>query len=358
MPDDPAADAPPPSPWTWRRRRWLLPMGVCLLLLPLVVAGFVNVPYYLISPGEARGVEDLIEVKGVPVFEPEGTVLFTTVALTGSVNIYEALVGWLDDDVEVVPERDITGGAPRKTVRQLNIQAMDDSKLTATKVALERLNYRVTAKGDGALVIQVVQGDPADGHLEPGDVITAVDGEPITLHDQVVTRIRQHKAGETVEIRFRRGDEERTERLPTVDAGEGQARIGAALQTKDLRYDFPFAVSIETGVVGGPSAGLAFTLALLDDLTPGELTGGRKVAVTGTIDSRGQVGVVGGVAQKTVTARRAGAFAFLVPPEEVKEAKIHAGKMRIIGVQTLDDALSALQGLGGSGLAMPPANRS
>jgi Lon-like protease len=337
-----------------------LPLGVSLLLVPLVVAGFVNVPYYLISPGEARGVEDLIEVKGVPVYEPEGTVLFTTVALTGNVNIYEALVGWLDDDVEVIPEKDITGGAPRKTVRRLNIQAMDDSKLTATKVALERLNYRVPAKGDGALVIQVVQGDPADGQLEPGDVIVAVDGEPVTLHEQVVSRVRQHKPGDVVEIRFRRGDEERTVRLTAVDTGEGQARIGAALQTKDLRYDFPFAVTIDTGVVGGPSAGLAFALALLDDLSPGELTGGRKVAVTGTIDSRGEVGVVGGVAQKTVTARRAGAYAFLVPPEEVVQAKTHAGKMRIIGVRTLDEALAALQGLGGSGLALPtpPAKNS
>jgi PDZ domain-containing protein len=136
------------------------------------------------------------------------------------------------------------------------------------------------------------------------------------------------------------------------------ARIGVVLQTADLRYDFPVDVTIETGLVGGPSAGLAFSLALIDELTPGELTGGQPVAVTGTIDAEGAVGVVGGVTQKTVTAKRAGAAAFLVPPEEEAEAKAHAGKMRIIPIRSLDEALAALEQLGGSGVALPTAPRN
>jgi PDZ domain-containing protein len=294
-------------------------------------------------------------VKGeqAQVFEPKGKILFTTVSLAGNVNVYEALLGWLDDDVQVIDEEQITGGASRQEVRQLNIQAMVDSKLTATKVALERLGYRVAVSGDGALVTLVSPQTPAEGRLQVGDVITAVDGEAVTLHDQVVTKVRQRRPGDPVDVRFKRNGADQNVRLTTATGPEGQALIGVQLQTNDLRYDFPVDVNIETGLVGGPSAGLAFTLALIDDLSPGELTGGRPVAVTGTIDSEGQVGQVGGVAQKTVTARRAGAAAFLVPPQEAKEARAHAGKMRIIPVNTLDEALAALEKLGGSGVALP-----
>lgn len=323
----------------------------------MVTAALVNVPYFLISPGEARGVAELIKVKEgqAEVYDPVGKILFTTVSLTGSVNVYEALLGWLDDEIEVIPEHQITGGAPRQEIRELNIQAMVDSKLIATKVALERLGFRVEVDGDGALVTAVNPGDPADGQLRPGDVIVAVDGEAVSLHDQVVTKVRQHRAGDVIEIRFRRDGRERTVRLQAIDGGNGQARLGVVLQTSDLRYDFPVEVSIDTGLVGGPSAGLAFTLALIDELSPGELTGGRRVAVTGTIDNQGTIGLVGGVAQKTVTARRAGADAFLVPPEEAKEARTHAGRMRVIAVRTLEEALAALEELGGSGVALPTA---
>lgn len=342
-------------PWSWRRRRLLLTIGVLLAVVPIIAGVFIRVPYYLISPGEARGVAELIKVKGdaAQVFPPKGKILFTTVSLAGDVNVFEALSGWFDDEIEVIPEKQITGGAPRQEVRQLNIQAMVDSKLTATKVALERLGYRVSVNGNGALVTMVNPGDPADGQLQIGDVIKTVDGEAVTIHDQVVTKVRQRQPGDVIVVGFQRGGADKAVELKSIAGPDGAARIGVQLQTNDLKYDFPVDVSIETGLVGGPSAGLAFTLALIDDLTEGELTGGRNVAVTGTIDADGNIGQVGGVAQKTVTARKAGAIAFLVPPEEEKDAKKFAGKMQIIAVKTLADALEALHRLGGSEVALP-----
>ena len=343
-------------PWSWRRRRLLIALGVLLLVVPLLAGVLIQVPYYLISPGEARGVAELIKVKqGATIFPPKGKILFTTVSLAGNVNVFEALAGWMDSEVEVIPEKQITGGAPRQEVRQQNIQAMVDSKLTATKVALERLGYRVSVTGDGALVTAVNPGDPADGNLQVGDVIKSVNGEAVTLHDQVVSKVRQHKPGDVITIGFNRNGADKTVELKSISDPDGNARIGVVLQTNNLKYDFPVDVAIETGLVGGPSAGLAFTLALIDDLTEGELTGGRYVAVTGTIDADANVGQVGGVAQKTVTARKAGAIAFLVPPEEEKEALQFAGKMQIIPVKTLADALTALHRLGGSEVALPGA---
>ncbi len=357
MPPDGSGAAPPPHvPWQWRQRGFLLTLGALLLVVPLVGGLVVHFPFYLIAPGEARGVADLIKIKGdVKVYPPHGKILFTTVSLAGDVNVYQALGGWLNREVKVVPAREITGGAPQGKVRQQNIQAMVDSKLTATKVALDRLGYRVSVTGDGALVVMVEPGAPADGKLQAGDVITSVDGQTVTRHDEAVSEVRQHHPGDLLPFGFRRNGADQTTILKAADAGNGQALIGVQLQTDNPKYDLPFDVSIDTGLIGGPSAGLAFTLALIDDLAGGELTGGRDVAVTGTIDDNGDVGEVGGAAQKAITAKRAGAVAFLVPPAEEKEAREFAGKMRIIPVRSLNDALDALHRLGGTDVAQPGA---
>ncbi|MGH9163958.1 MAG: S16 family serine protease, partial [Acidimicrobiales bacterium] len=127
-----------------------------------------------------------------------------------------------------------------------------------------------------------------------------------------------------------------------------------ALRTRERDFDLPFAVHIDSGAIGGPSAGLAFTLGLLDALTAGELTGGRRVAVTGTIELDGGVGDVGGVAQKTAAVRRAGAEYFLVPPAEFDEAVAHAGgQLQVRRVASLDEALDALAKLGGDPMVSP-----
>ena len=166
----------------------------------------VEVPYYLISPGDARSVGELISVgEGTQVFDPEGKILFTTVALAGKVNIYDALAGWLDEDVEVVHEDQITGGKPRRR-SPAQLQPMDDSKLVATRVALEHLGYRVSVHGGGASSSMVVPGSPADGQLEPGDIIVSVDGVPVTAARTAVTKVRQHKPGDVIEVAVRRGE--------------------------------------------------------------------------------------------------------------------------------------------------------
>ena len=131
------------------------------------------------------------------------------------------------------------------------------------------------------------------------------------------------------------------------------AYLGILTQTLGS-WRFPFTVTIDTQRVSGPSAGLAFTLAVIDDLTPGDLTGGRRVAVTGTIEPDGSIGPVGGVAQKAITAERDGATALIVPIDEAQDARSHAGHLRIFTVRTINDALSALHQLGGASLPPPP----
>jgi Lon-like protease len=189
-------------------------------------------------------------------------------------------------------------------------------------------------------------------------VITGIDGQPAMLSQEVVQGIRRHKAGDTIRLDVSGAD--RRARVEEIvlgrrpDSGEGY--LGVVLNTKEQKFDYPFEVTIDSGTIGGPSAGLAFTLGVLDTLSAGELTGGRKVAATGTIEIDGTVGDVGGVVQKTAAVRAAGADVFLVPDGEYDDAVAHAGpKLEVVKVATLDDALKALSRLGGDVSALGAA---
>ena len=338
-----------------KRRVWGTVGSVAAIVVGVaaVGAGFVHLPYVLISPGDATRVEKVVDIEGAPTYHDDGSVLFLTVSVSGArPNVYTVLSGWLDDDVEVVPEEDILGGRSRKEDERLNEIAMTDSQIVATKVGLERLGYAVPVKE--YVVGAVEKASPADGQLEVGDAITAIDGVPVTTISDLGAVVRMRNPGDPVTLAFTRDGTASTVTLATratpEGPNEGQAQVGIFSAPT---FDFPIDVKIDTGDVGGPSAGLAFTLTILDELSPGDLTGGEKVAVTGTIGLDGSVGPIGGVAQKAVAARQAGAHLFLVPRDEAKEARKHADGMKVSGVSDLGDALSALQRAGGDPLPSP-----
>jgi PDZ domain-containing protein len=271
------------------------------------------------------------------------------------VNALEALLGWLDPDTDVLPEDRVLGTTPRGRFTEENLQLMDDSKQVAVVVALRRLGYAVSEQGKGALLVRVEEDSPAAGRLAQGEVITGVDGQPTSLSQEVVQGIRSHKPGEAVRLDVlglqgvTRVEEITLGRRPNSTEGF----LGVLLRTKEQKFDFPFDVGIDSGTIGGPSAGLAFALGVIDTLSTGELTGGKKVAVTGTIEIDGKVGDVGGVVQKTAAVRAAGAHVFLVPEGEFAEAKAHAGRsLKVVKVGTLDEAIAALASLGGDASAL------
>ena len=373
-----------PGPLSWDelpsrpRRRWLWwAVPLVLFALLLIPAATVPLPYYAIAPGSAREVNNLIQPPADQRYPPRGRVYLTTVSLQ-RVTPVEALYGWLDGDIDVVPEDEILPPATKPSdLQRVNFQAMDESKQVAAVVALRRLGYEVAEHGEGAGVLDLVAKSPAEGRVEAGEVITAIDGEAVQLSDDVVSIIGRHKPGDTLQLEVDRGNgtPRRTEAIvlgaappdrsvcravtaETPAAIDTLPCLGVHLQTKKLRFDFPFKVNGDSAGIGGPSAGLAFTIGILDSLRPGELTGGHKVAVTGTISLDGSVGPVGGVVQKTAAVRDAGIGIFLVPPEEYAAARAHAGdKLKVVKVATLDDALKALGEQGGdvSALGPPPA---
>jgi PDZ domain-containing protein len=365
--DAPTAPAPPPLPPEppERRRRWpiVIAVGIAVLGLIIVIGSVISLPYVIYSPGEATPVDDVVRIAGARTYRHRGDVLFLTVAVSRQrPNIWRFLAAKADDDVTIVSEDQYLGGASRRRVQRENVQAMDDSQLAAKKVALEELGYRVTATGSGAEVIEVYPDTPARGHLRPGDVITAIDGEPVRLRDEVGEMVRSKPAGTEFTFTVTRDGRTRSESITTEEAPNGPLRgqpyIGIGAGTKDLQLKFPVDVSIDPGSVSGPSAGLAFTLTIIDQLSPGNLTGGKNVAVTGTMALDGTVGEVGGVRQKTATAIDAGAKLFLVPVKELREARERAGSaMKVIGVRSIDDALRALRRNGGAPVepVAPPA---
>lgn len=321
-------------------------MAVSVVLVGLgVIARYVELPYDSLAPGTARAVDAVIEIKGHPSYPPQGQLFYTTVSVRERVNPYEALAGWLDPAVDVIPEKKVRGSVPPEEFERMNTEAMADSKTTAQVLALRQLGY--TNLGVGAEVVDVQPGLPAAGVLKPNDVIVAIDGKQVGTSSDAVAAIRARAPGDLLHLTLKRGDGPPVEAQAVLGQGEeGRPLLGVRLTTK---IQLPFEITIDSGRVIGPSAGLAYGLQLLDLLTPGELTGGSSVAVTGELLVDGTVGAVGGVAQKTVTVRRAGITVFIVPKANEAEARAHAGgKVEVRGVATFEEALKALASLEGS----------
>jgi len=316
-----------------------------VLVVAAVAALFIRIPYDTIAPGTASRVDDLIVINGHEAYPPKGKILFTTVSVRERVNLWEALAGWLDPDVDVVSDNDIRGPVPPDQYHQLNVEAMADSKTSAEAIVLRHMGF--TDIGAGAEVVSVEPGLPVASVLKPKDVIVGADGQPVTGPTEVIADIRSHKPGDSVTVSVVRDGADPVDFTTTLGTGpSGQALLGVRLSTK---LKLPFGISIDSGNIEGPSAGVAYSLALLDQLTPGDLTGGAKVAATGELAPDGVVGPIGGVAQKVAAVRKAGATMFLVPKDNYAEAKAHAGShLKVVAIGTYDDALRALATLPGS----------
>jgi PDZ domain-containing protein len=337
-------------------------VAVAILLL-VVGVGYVAAQrytrhLYALAPGSATPVNDAILIKPATLsHHHNGRILFVTVALR-TVGPFDYLSDKLNSDIQVVNEKALTGNSKPSQLNQVNAVEMQNSTQTAVIVSLRRLNYTVDLQGQGAEVNEVAPKTPADGHLVPGDVVTALDGAPISTNDALVTAIRKHQPGDTISLTVQPSSgQPRTETVKLSQSPSAQgpphAFLGIVTSTKQ-QAKLPVDVSIDPGNVGGPSAGLAFTLGVINNMTGSDLTGGRTVAVTGTIEPDGKVGDVGGVAQKTAAVRKSGAAAFLVPPGEYNDAVKRAGRrLKIIKVATLEEALNALRSIGGDLSALP-----
>jgi len=344
-----------PSLRTASRRQLTLFVAACGVLAAAVAAVILPVPYVILSPGPTLntlgtgpGGRSLIQITGHPTFPTAGHLNLVTVSFEGgpsdSLNVFAALRAWLTPHEAVVPEQELFGpGQTQQQVARQDTQQMTSSQQTATAAALCVLGIRFTTVDTVAVV---AKGYPADGVLRRGDVITAVDGKPVTCKADAATLIRARAAGAPVTLTIARttGGHRVTRlvHLKTAAAG-GHAVIGVQVTES---YVFPFKVNIRVGDIGGPSAGMMFALGIVDKLTPGSLTHGRFIAGTGEISANGAVSPIGGIQQKMVGARQAGATIFLTPAANCADAAgaVPPG-MRLVKVSTLSGAVSDLKAL-------------
>ncbi|MCW4352250.1 PDZ domain-containing protein [Hoyosella sp. YIM 151337] len=317
-------------------------------LVPIVVFGSlganVKVPYAAVGPGPTYNTlgtlsgRDIIELTGIEPDEFGGNLNMTTVAVRTELSLFDALGFWIGGRNGVVPlDEVVPPGRTNEEVREINRLDFERSEREAERAALRHLDYPFVVQ-----VAEVSESSPSARFLESGDVITTVNGTDVFSAAEVPEELAGMPPGSRVEVGFLRAGEPGTVTiaLGSHPEDDDQGILGIAV-VDEPQIDFEVAFNVEQ--VGGPSAGLMLSLALIDKLTPGELTGGRFIAGTGTIDTTGAVGPIGGIRYKLIAAREEGATEFLVPGANCREALSFApDDLTLVRVDTLDDAVNAL----------------
>jgi len=345
-------DAPPEAHDPYHvSRRAIAMMVLCFLLVALgAVSTMVGLPYVVLKPGPVTntlgtdGTARLISVTGAQTYPTEGALDFTTVRVQGGpgfrVTVWDLLGAAVSRSEEVEPEEAyFPAGVTDKQVEEESAAEMADSQQEAIAVALTSLGKKVISH---VIVARLTDDSPNRSVLEAGDEIVSVDGRPVADSDAIRAGISRHKAGERVQLGLVRQGKPVDVSATTQDSG-GRTTVGVFL---GLKFDFPVKVTIDAGNVGGPSAGTMFALGLYDTLTPGPLTGGAKIAGTGTIDHTGAVGPIGGIRQKLVGAREGGASWFLAPAGNCDEVVGHVPDgLRVVRIGTFEQARSAVEAI-------------
>jgi PDZ domain-containing protein len=319
--------------------------GLGLFLLAVVILALWILPSdsYIFLPDRAHPVAPLVKIAGRKPPHDPGEIYFVDVFVRKATWL-ERLFPSLREGATVVPASAVVPpGTSEKARLREDRQAMTRSQDVAAAVALRAAGYRVRARPTGVLVDQVVGGAPAAGKLEPADVILKVDGRQILTPSDLRRAIGSRPVGSKFRLVVRRGRSLQTVEVSSTTDPQVKGRpVIGVIVTQDARIDLPLSVTINAGNVGGPSAGLAFALDVLEQLGR-DVDHGRRIAATGEIELDGTVAPIGGVRQKTIGVRRTGIRVFLVPAgENAAEARRYADGVRIIPVKNFQQALRAL----------------
>lgn len=365
-PDNSRGDASPEQAHTdadvWRsgqrrpamglsRRGWTIVLSVVVAAVFVAIGMLVRVPYVALGPGPtydtlgttASG--PVIKIDGTKAYETSGELRLTTVSLSDDVRLLDGLGMWISGRYALAPrELYFPPGETEKEVEQENAEQFQASQSAAEVAALSHLDYptKVIAK-------EVVADGPSSPVLQVGDVLVSVDGTKVSSTEDVHQVLEDTRPGDTLTVSYRRDGALTRDKITLGDAKDGreQGYMGLLL-TDEAKVDFD--IDIKLADIGGPSAGLMFAVAIVDRLTPDELTGGEHIAGTGEIASDGTVGAIGGISFKLVAANEDGAKTFLVPKDNCAEAvRTAPDEMRLVRVNTLEDAVSALKTIANGG---------
>ncbi|GAB1694299.1 PDZ domain-containing protein [Krasilnikovia sp. M28-CT-15] len=337
-----------------RRRGVTVIFGALITALLAIGVMATPLPYVVLKPGPTVNTlgsdngKEVIQVTKAATSTSAGQLRLTTVGVQPDVELLWAIKGWFSKDQAVVPRELIyPPDRSEKQVEQDNKEEFQSSQNTAETVALRKLGYPVQT-----YVKKVTPGGASDGKLRAEDIVTSVDGTAVTSPAKLTALIRAKPAGATLAVAYTRDGKPGTASITTKADKDGKTpRIGVEIEK---RQPHPFEVKIALDEIGGPSAGLMFTLGVIDKLSPEDLTGGKIIAGTGTIDDDGNVGPIGGIPQKLVGAKEAGAQIFLVPADNCAEAMRNSVPgLPMARVATVDDALTAVKTFTSGGTPVP-----
>lgn len=346
----PRPSGAPGSEWALSPRTLVLMVsGLSAVTLGGVVA-VLPVPYVVFSPGPVRDTlgttaegEPLIVVEGAETFPTEGQLDLTTIRVAGGplgrITVLDAIQAYVDParalrPVETVYPPDET----REEAQEVSTAQMQSAQQSAAVAALLELGEDVPAR----LLVSGFGGNPAsEAVLEEGDVVVSVDGAPLAGSGALVDLLQTFEPGDVVDVAVERDGAPLVEPIELASSAEGAVILGVLIRPE---YELPYEVSYDVGGIGGPSAGLMFSLGIYDKLSPGALTGGVHVAGTGTMADDGAVGPIDGIQQKLVGARGVGAEWFLAPADNCDDVvgAVPDG-IQVTAVRTLEEAVGAVE---------------
>jgi PDZ domain-containing protein len=319
---------------------------------------FIPVPYVMTSPGpvfntigEVNEIE-LISISGTQTYPTEGELDMTTVSEFGGpqdgLDMFQAIWGWISPDRKVVPRESVyPEGQTAEENAARNVEAFSTSQSYAIAAAMDYLEQPVNEQ---VIVTSVGLDTPAQDKLRAGDEVLAVDGVQMTTPEQVVDAVRSKPIGTDLTFSVIRSDTKldvvvtSSNRVDDPETEQDEAKIPYIGIGIDINYTAEFEIEFGVTGVGGPSAGTMFAIGIIDKLTPGALTQGKIIAGTGTIDPDGNVGEIGGIQQKLIGARDAGAVLFLAPQGNCDEVKGHIPEgLTVAAITTLEDAMAAIE---------------
>lgn len=343
------------SPWAFKVRQNRLPpwkITFSLSLIPLMVLSFLSflpLPWGIEAPGQAVEVEGMVKIPQEFFHLSEGRFLLTLVFSQTPVLFSQFFYSLLDPAVDLVPpERVIPPEIPLAEWTEINFQELEESQANAIFVALNSAGYPTFLEGKGALVVSFLEESPAKGILKEGDLIVKAEGKKVMDPEDLSEVIGSLSYTATVKLIVERDGATLNLEVPLISpkSSEEKPRLGIRITTRGFKLKTPFPVEISCQkILGGPSAGLMFALSIYNLITPDDLTGGRIIAGTGTMDRKGNVGPVGGVKEKVISAERASAEYFLCPEKNFEEALKFASKIKVVKVRTFWEAIAFLEGL-------------
>jgi PDZ domain-containing protein len=326
------------------KKRFLIFLVIFISISSL---SLIKTEYYFMSPGPPYQWD--IEYGDTNFYEFEGNLYQLTVRRDEATALIY-LWSYLDNSFDLYPREVILPkGVTPKELSEISFQNMKTSENVAIAVALNNLNYDVNLKGDGVLVVGILDDSPVKDKLLKGDLLKTINNEQIFSASEFIATLRKYNIGETVIIGLTReidGKEKEisisTELIEHIEY-ENEPMVGFLATTVNERFDFPFEVDIKTGNVGGPSAGLMMALNVYNNLIPDDITNSLIIAGTGTIEIDGSVGPVGGIKQKVIAAKRAGSQLILVPTANFEEAfPLSTDETAIVAVDSFEEALKVI----------------